>query len=212
MARIPCPECKRQISETADSCPKCGYKLTPEEAAKIKQKNQAIQIGCTILLVVVSIPILISIAQQDCSSSHQTKPASISTYQIRIDVDNLVNQSASYVDGVLGMPSEITPITKYPSMMPGEFRYYHLSDGSTANVQFYKGQAKLFQIVVSTPEYSPQRLARRFGFDIGELGGLKNTAASTIWSRVHTENARYKRVTAVKNSAGRYSVFQAEAY
>ena len=40
MARIPCPECKRQISETADSCPKCGYKLTPEEAAIIKKRQQ----------------------------------------------------------------------------------------------------------------------------------------------------------------------------
>ena len=212
MARIPCPECKRQISETADSCPKCGYKLTPEEAAKIKQKNQAVQMGCAIALVVVSIPILISIAQMDCSSSHQTQPARTSTYQTRIDVDNLVNQDASYVDSILGRPADITPITKYPSMMPGEFRYYQLSGGATANVQFYKGQAKLFQITVSTPEYSPQRLARRFGFDIGELGGLTNTAGATIWSRVHTENARYKRVTAVKNSAGKYSVFQVEAY
>ncbi len=220
MARIPCPECKRQISETADSCPKCGYKLTPEEAAKIKKRQQDYYIGCSIAaVVVVLLPfIVVLIGKNSNTSSRQRNSPSTSTYRttqnatVRIDVDNLANRSSSFVDNVLGMSPEITPITKYPSMMPGEFRYYEFSDGSSANIQFYKGQAKLFQMTVSTPEYSPQRLARRFGFDIGELGGIKNTPASTIWTRVHTQNARYKRVMAVKNSAGKYSVFQAEAY
>ena len=39
MARIPCPECKKQISDTAESCPKCGHKLTSEEVAKIKKEQ-----------------------------------------------------------------------------------------------------------------------------------------------------------------------------
>ena len=37
MARIPCPECKKQISNTAESCPNCGYTRTLEEVTKIKE-------------------------------------------------------------------------------------------------------------------------------------------------------------------------------
>ena len=36
MALIPCPECKKRISETAESCPKCGYELTPEKVEEVK--------------------------------------------------------------------------------------------------------------------------------------------------------------------------------
>ena len=37
---ILCPECKKNISETASSCPKCGYVLTPEKMAEIKNKQK----------------------------------------------------------------------------------------------------------------------------------------------------------------------------
>jgi hypothetical protein len=41
MALITCPECDKKISGTADSCPNCGYKLTPEKVTEIKEKEQA---------------------------------------------------------------------------------------------------------------------------------------------------------------------------
>ena len=37
MALMPCPECRRRISETAESCPSCGYTLTLAEVTKIKE-------------------------------------------------------------------------------------------------------------------------------------------------------------------------------
>ena len=40
MALICCPECRKRISETADSCPKCGYQLTPEIISEIRKKNR----------------------------------------------------------------------------------------------------------------------------------------------------------------------------
>jgi len=50
MALITCPECKKKISDNADSCPNCGYQLTPEKLAEIKKKEQQAQryagIGC----------------------------------------------------------------------------------------------------------------------------------------------------------------------
>jgi len=36
MALISCPECKKQISDTAANCPKCGYQLSPEKITKIQ--------------------------------------------------------------------------------------------------------------------------------------------------------------------------------
>ena len=48
MAMITCPECKKKISETADSCPKCGYQLTPEKIAETKKKEQQALKGCGI--------------------------------------------------------------------------------------------------------------------------------------------------------------------
>ena len=38
MALIMCQECKKMISETASSCPNCGYQLTPEIIAEIKKQ------------------------------------------------------------------------------------------------------------------------------------------------------------------------------
>jgi len=40
MALITCPECKKKISDNANSCPHCGYQLTPEKLAEIKKEDQ----------------------------------------------------------------------------------------------------------------------------------------------------------------------------
>ncbi len=40
MAFILCPECRKNISETAKACPKCGCGLTPEIVAAQKKKNE----------------------------------------------------------------------------------------------------------------------------------------------------------------------------
>jgi len=57
MAMITCPECKKKISESADSCPNCGYQLTPEKIAEIKKKEQqalkGYGIGCLSVVIVI---------------------------------------------------------------------------------------------------------------------------------------------------------------
>jgi hypothetical protein len=59
MALIICPECRKQISDTAQSCPNCGYKLTPEKVAELKKTadkiNKAVGIGCMGIIVLVFI-------------------------------------------------------------------------------------------------------------------------------------------------------------
>lgn len=40
MALISCPECEKQISENAASCPNCGYLLTQEKVSKLKEEQK----------------------------------------------------------------------------------------------------------------------------------------------------------------------------
>lgn len=53
MTLIICPECKKNISDTADSCPKCGYKLTPEKIAELKEKQKINPLLAFFILVIV---------------------------------------------------------------------------------------------------------------------------------------------------------------
>jgi len=56
MALITCPECKKKISETAVSCPNCGYQLTQEKVAEIKKKEDQVRgLGCLAVIVILVI-------------------------------------------------------------------------------------------------------------------------------------------------------------
>jgi hypothetical protein len=76
MAMITCPECKKKVSETADSCPSCGYQLTPEKIAEIKKKEQKVQKGCGIgcLSVIVIFVILYMIGSFSTDTTKSTAP------------------------------------------------------------------------------------------------------------------------------------------
>ncbi|MFH0888396.1 MAG: hypothetical protein V1871_04235 [Planctomycetota bacterium] len=63
MALIKCPECKGKISDTTDSCPKCGYKITPEEVAELKEKKNMINMNelkksIAILLIMCAVAVI----------------------------------------------------------------------------------------------------------------------------------------------------------
>ncbi|OGS20965.1 MAG: hypothetical protein A2252_04545 [Elusimicrobia bacterium RIFOXYA2_FULL_39_19] len=74
MALIMCPECKNQISDSAEACPKCGYKLTPEKVNEIKKKGQQLQKGCAIgCLSVFAIFALLFIIGSFSSNSKKTE-------------------------------------------------------------------------------------------------------------------------------------------
>lgn len=54
MALIKCPECSREISDSAGHCPHCGYKLPKSKAAISKSKQLIVLIG----LIVVALGVL----------------------------------------------------------------------------------------------------------------------------------------------------------
>ena len=53
MARILCLDCNKRISETADICPKCGRKITPEDVKISKRREWGIAL--------ISIPVFVMI-------------------------------------------------------------------------------------------------------------------------------------------------------
>ena len=59
MALVECPECKKQVSDTAKTCPSCGYKL---DAEKVKKRNKTIKRSIMFILfasIVVGLSIYI---------------------------------------------------------------------------------------------------------------------------------------------------------
>ena len=45
MAIIKCPECGKEISDKATSCPNCGFPLTKEQPEKEKVKEYTVEIN-----------------------------------------------------------------------------------------------------------------------------------------------------------------------
>ena len=72
MAMITCPECKKKISETADSCPNCGY----QKIAEIKKKEQQALKGCGIgcLSVIVIFVVIYMIGSFSSNDSGNKSP------------------------------------------------------------------------------------------------------------------------------------------
>ena len=53
MSLIQCPECKKEISDSAEKCPHCGYQLTAEVVDQAKKKTSGKTIGCLILIAFI---------------------------------------------------------------------------------------------------------------------------------------------------------------
>jgi len=71
MSIIPCPECKKNISDSAESCPKCGYKLTPEKVSEIKEKIASSRnIGLIMFAGLSFIILIIYISQYNRSTDY----------------------------------------------------------------------------------------------------------------------------------------------
>ena len=130
MALITCPECKKKMSESADSCPHCGYKLTPEKADQIKKaENEKHMVGgIASLIVLVSVIILLVVYKLN---SHSDGPDGS-------------NNSSSETHSQPSSKSEGK--TNYPAFWetPGQeskesTRYVILPDGSRAKIpkEFY---------------------------------------------------------------------------
>jgi uncharacterized membrane protein YvbJ len=69
MALIKCPDCNKEVSEHAPTCPNCGrpFKELPKSEKVIVEKNQegcflqTLNIGCMFIVVIIVIIVVLGI-------------------------------------------------------------------------------------------------------------------------------------------------------
>jgi RNA polymerase subunit RPABC4/transcription elongation factor Spt4 len=100
MALLGCPECRKTVSETAEACPACGFKLTAEIVSVQKEKQNAAEtVGAWIgygLAAVLGVPILLcaglcSGAFSSANSSSNSGATTVAPYHSASD-DELMNR------------------------------------------------------------------------------------------------------------------------
>lgn len=97
MALIPCPECKKRISETAESCPKCGCELTPEKVEEVKQKEKKLQTGIAIgCLIPILLFFVILMCPQKSPTPRQSERSTTARRQIGQEKPEVTRYKVQY--------------------------------------------------------------------------------------------------------------------
>ena len=91
MALVECPECKKQVSDTAKTCPSCGYKL---DAEKIKKRNKIIKRSILFILLAT---IVIGLSIYIPYDIERTRKAQIAWEQILEDTCKPESYCAAYL-------------------------------------------------------------------------------------------------------------------
>ncbi|WP_143337399.1 zinc ribbon domain-containing protein [Humidesulfovibrio mexicanus] len=69
---IPCPACKKKISDAAEACPKCGQPITEQDREAGRAKVKKGQMGCGLaLLAVVVLVVIGNLGSTDKKSTEQ---------------------------------------------------------------------------------------------------------------------------------------------
>lgn len=70
---IPCPACKKKISDAAEACPKCGQPITEQDREAGRAKVKKGQMGCGLaLLAVVILAVIGNLSSTDKKNAGQT--------------------------------------------------------------------------------------------------------------------------------------------
>lgn len=69
MPLIRCPECKKQISDTAESCVHCGFKIAPDVLENIKRKQQTSDGVISLIVILIGAYFVYSIYFKDFTPS-----------------------------------------------------------------------------------------------------------------------------------------------
>lgn len=102
---VNCPECKKGISEKAEICPNCGYRLSQAEIETLiiakKQANKVGSIGCLSIIIIALLVFLKPwsyLGQSSDSSAYQSSNSdSFSEAQISLAYQLATIESKSYV-------------------------------------------------------------------------------------------------------------------
>lgn len=66
MALINCPECKSEVSDKAEKCPKCAFPINPSEpiTKEVESKSseglflKTMNTGCLVLIIIITLILL----------------------------------------------------------------------------------------------------------------------------------------------------------
>ena len=111
MALIVCPECKKLMSDSAVSCPHCGYKPSPEKIAEIKKKNEQLNkelksgcgLGCLIVIIIIIIVGLVNFFYPSSSPNNSASQETV----VNSSWDGSVDQVKSWLKGNLKDPDSL---------------------------------------------------------------------------------------------------------
>ena len=160
MALIICPECGKEISDTARSCPNCGYPITAKEneenlttsavvgeVPKKKSPLKAIAIACLIIAVIAGVVCFLSKGQDTI----------VGTWEDSSTLDGYVFIYQFSEDGKFSSSIQKGGIT-----VPGGTGRYEL-DGKTMKLTMSNGQSMSdeFSIKGDTLKWGSQTLTRR---------------------------------------------------
>jgi hypothetical protein len=78
---IQCPACKKRISRTAETCPKCGHSIEPDDVTKADKTNVQIRTGCFgclgFFIIGFILLVIVGMFTDSASSSETERPVEI---------------------------------------------------------------------------------------------------------------------------------------
>ncbi|MEL7655387.1 MAG: zinc ribbon domain-containing protein [Bacillota bacterium] len=90
MALIRCPECNKEVSDQASSCPNCGYSikarmkktkmLSPSEIAKRRRRNAWIILSCLLAVAAIITAIAVSNTKSHVDESNDAMRNAVDDY------------------------------------------------------------------------------------------------------------------------------------
>jgi hypothetical protein len=84
-------------------------------------------------------------------------------------------------DAAFGKPYKKREVDREPPPMPGEWRSYHLKDGSDLQIRFHNEKAVNFTLFFKTPSPSPEVALARVGVDTSGWEDRTVVESIRIW-------------------------------
>lgn len=213
---IKCLKCGAPNAPGSGFCEKCGSTLEG-----IPQGKPANSGTLKIVLIVLGVVILACVlcglggwiqerfGLRENKTANTTTPAPAKTPEPAkpvVDLPALANKGPEDFEKALGKATQVTPITKTPEEMPGEFRHYPLEGiTDTLQVRFYKGKAVAFNLTVQKEKQTktPEELAKMAGFDMTGKSGNDPSPHARKW-KGEFGGVNFSEITAVKSNVDNY--------
>lgn len=206
---IKCSKCGA-ASEREGFCATCGKSVIGRK--RVNAGNLAI--------VLIVAAVLVLGCSKDPNAFNTNRPATPAPpatptpepFKPWVDIPALANKAPGEFDKALGKAASVTPITKTPEEMPGEFRNYKISGlEETLQVRFYRGKAVFFNISLAKGEQkkTAEELAKYAGFDVEGKRAERPTAYAAKWSG-EFGGAQFLEIIAVKSNTDDYYTLSAK--